>query len=395
MGRTRTVRELTSTWWSNPTGRADTGRHSRRPTPSGECRHRHVLCHCRRLHGRWHRLCGRTSWSAGNGRMLRGCPWVLTPASIATSSGSHRSLRQPRLSSPHHRVPGLRVSDAGLPRSSIPVMSDVDVWMSTELTPSPRPSSLQAMHERLSTDAMIRMHGMQICRKLEAEQSGRPTTGQAQVPHAAQQGYAGGCSQEAGGGQARRQERHAATHSYEPTTSAGESVGGEHRSGRQGIAEQPRAAAAAAGSDQARVQSGGRGWAGTAAGAAGSIHSYEPETSGWRKCGRRARGAVGRGLPSSRGRLRRLRGRIGPGAVRRQGVGRHGGRSGRQRHTAMSQSIWLAKVWAASTRSGRQGIAEQPRAAAAAAGSDQARVQSGGRGWAGTAAGAAGSDTQL
>ena len=132
------------------------------------------------------------------------------------------------------------MSDAGQPRSSMPVMSDVDVWLSTELTPSPRPSSLQAMQERLSTDAMIRMHGMQICRKLEAEQSGRPTTGQAQVPHAAQQGYAGGYSQEAGGGQARRQERHAATHSYEPEHLAGEGVsrqGGEAQEVVNGVDE--------------------------------------------------------------------------------------------------------------------------------------------------------------
>ena len=169
------------------------------------------------------------------------------------------------------------MSDAGLPRSSIPVMSDVDVWLSTELTPSPRPSSLQAMHERLSTDGLIRMHGMQICRKLEAEQSGRSTTGQARVPHAAQQGYepttsaggnAGGrqtggqsgvaetagsirpgCSQTAGEGQAQQ--------GYEPTTSAGGNAGGRQTGGQSGVAE-------AAGSIRPGCSQDGRRGAGTA-----------------------------------------------------------------------------------------------------------------------------------
>ena len=90
-----------------------------------------------------------------------------------------------------------------------------------------------------------------------------------------------GCSQEAGGGQARRQEeeRQAASHSYEPEHPAGKSVGGEHESGRQGIAEQPRAAAAAAGSDRpgcSQEAGGGQARRQEEEGRAAS-HSYEPE----------------------------------------------------------------------------------------------------------------------
>jgi hypothetical protein len=133
-------------------------------------------------------------------------------------------------------------------------MSEVDVWMGTELTPSPRPSA--GMHEqqlqsgRLSIDRQIRMHGMQMCRMLEAEQGGRSMPGQAQVPHAAGSEGTHGGNPAGVAERPRVAEGQAASHSFEPEHLAGESVSGEHGSGRLGIADQPRAAAAAAGSER-------------------------------------------------------------------------------------------------------------------------------------------------
>ena len=90
-----------------------------------------------------------------------------------------------------------------------------------------------------------------------------------------------GSSQEAGGGQARRQEeeRQAASHSFEPGHPAGESVGSEHESGRRGVAEQPWAAAAAAGSDRpgCRQEAGGGQARQQEEERQAASHSYEPE----------------------------------------------------------------------------------------------------------------------
>ena len=242
MGRTGTVRELTSTWWSNPTGRADTGRHSEAadsfwgmpppprlvPPPPTPQQVAQAVRQDEQVSRQRQNVARRPlGFNPGQYRdEQRQSPLAQAAEALVTTPPSARPAG----------------SDAGLMRSPMPVMSDVDVWMSTELTPSPRPSSLQAMHEqqlrsgRLSMDGLIRMHGMQICRKLEAEQSGRSTPGQARVPHAAQQGY-------------------------EPTTSAGGNAGGG-KGGQRGASSQ--GGCGGCGVDRTRVQSGGRRGAGTA-----------------------------------------------------------------------------------------------------------------------------------
>ena len=185
-----------------------------------------------------------------------------------------------------------------------------------------------------------------------------------------------GCSQEAGGGQARlrEEERQAASHSYEPEQPAGTSVGGEHESGRQGIAEQPRAAAAAAGSDrpgcsqeagggQARLREEER---------RAASHSYEPEqpagmsVGGEHESGRQGIAEQPKAAAAAAGSDR-------PGCSQEAGGGQ--ARLQEEERQAASHSYEPEQPAGTSVggehESGRQGIAEQPRAAAAAAGSDR------------------------
>ena len=109
VGRTGTVRGLISTLSSSPIGPADTGRHSERQTPSGECRRRHRRGIRRHRHSRWRKPSGRTSRAAGNGSLLRGGPWGLIPDNTGMSNGTHRSLKRQRHSSRLRRASGLRV----------------------------------------------------------------------------------------------------------------------------------------------------------------------------------------------------------------------------------------------------------------------------------------------
>ena len=150
--------------------------------------------------------------------------------------------------------------------------------MGPNLTPSPwfgngrhRRQQGPGAEQQLSLDTQVNRQGAQIMQELGWDE--RQMQGQARPTHLAgstgrhgggQSGDAEqlkaaavaagsvrpGCSQEARGGQAQRQEEEeqAASQGYEPTVSAGESESGRQEGGQSGDAEQSKAAAVAAGS---------------------------------------------------------------------------------------------------------------------------------------------------